>query len=245
MKDAGVLPGIRVDKGTVELDGTNGETITQGLDGLAVRCKRYYNAGVRFAKWRMVLKIGPNEPFELAIKENVISVGRYAMICQKNGLLPLIEPQICVHGNHDIKMCAAVTQRALRACLKALEDRNVDLKRTIWKLSMVIPGSESDKVALSHGVAAEHTIHALQQTLPLAVPGVIFLGGCQTEEEATINLNAINQRKGKSPWTLSFSFGRALQHSALRAWLGKAENVQKAREVFVTRCKANSQASLG
>ncbi|XP_047163962.1 fructose-bisphosphate aldolase 3, chloroplastic-like isoform X2 [Vigna umbellata] len=243
LTEAGVLPGIKVDKGTVELAGTDGETTTQGLDGLGQRCAKYYEAGARFAKWRAVLKIGPNEPSELSIHENAYGLARYAVICQENGLVPIVEPEILVDGPHDIHKCAAVTERVLAACYKALNDHHVLLEGTLLKPNMVTPGSKSAKVAPE--VVAEHTVRALQRTVPAAVPAVVFLSGGQSEEEATLNLNAINLVKGKKPWTLSFSFGRALQQSTLKAWSGKDENVKKAQEALLVRAKANSEATLG
>ncbi|XP_061340214.1 fructose-bisphosphate aldolase 6, cytosolic [Gastrolobium bilobum] len=243
MKEGGVLPGIKVDKGTVELAGTNGETTTQGLDGLGQRCQKYYEAGARFAKWRAVLKIGPSEPSELAIHENAYGLARYAVICQENGLVPIVEPEILVDGPHDINKCAEVTERVLAACYKALNDHHVLLEGTLLKPNMVTPGSESPKVAPE--VIAEYTVRALQRTVPAAVPAVVFLSGGQSEEQATLNLNAMNKFKGKKPWSLSFSFGRALQQSTLKTWAGKDENIKKAQDAFITRCKANSQATLG
>jgi fructose-bisphosphate aldolase class I len=243
LNEAGVLPGIKVDKGTVELAGTDGETTTQGLDGLGARCAKYYEAGARFAKWRAVLKIGPNEPSEHSIHENAYGLARYAVICQENGLVPIVEPEILVDGPHDIQKCAAVTERVLAACYKALSDHHVLLEGTLLKPNMVTPGSDSPKVAPE--VVAEHTVRALQRTVPAAVPAVVFLSGGQSEEEASVNLNAINQVKGKKPWTLSFSFGRALQQSTLKAWSGKEENVKAAQDALLTRAKANSEATLG
>uniref|UniRef100_A0A2P2K496 Fructose-bisphosphate aldolase n=1 Tax=Rhizophora mucronata TaxID=61149 RepID=A0A2P2K496_RHIMU len=243
LKENGVLPGIKVDKGTVELPGTNGETTTQGLDGLADRCKKYYEAGARFAKWRAVLKIGFTEPSQLAINENANGLARYAIICQQNGLVPIVEPEILVDGPHDINKCAAVTERVLAACYKALNDHHVLLEGTLLKPNMVTPGSESPKVAPE--VIAEFTLRALQRTVPAAVPAIVFLSGGQSEEEATLNLNAMNKLKTKKPWSLSFSFGRALQQSTLKAWAGKEENVKKAQGAFHIRCKANSEATLG
>ncbi|KAM0996775.1 hypothetical protein ACFX13_006779 [Malus domestica] len=243
LKDGGVLPGIKVDKGTVELAGTNGETTTQGLDGLAQRCQQYYEAGARFAKWRAVLKIGPNEPTQLAIHENANGLARYAVICQENGLVPIVEPEILVDGFHDIERCADVTERVLAACYKALNDHHVLLEGTLLKPNMVTPGSDAKKV--SPEVVSYHTLRALQRTMPPAVPAVVFLSGGQSEEEATLNLNAMNKLNTKKPWSLSFSFGRALQQSTLKAWAGKDENVEKARAAFLARCKANSEATLG
>ncbi|XP_028789986.1 fructose-bisphosphate aldolase 8, cytosolic [Neltuma alba] len=243
LKEGGVLPGIKVDKGTVELAGTNGETTTQGLDGLAQRCQKYYEAGARFAKWRAVLKIGPNEPSELAIHENAYGLARYAVLCQENGLVPIVEPEILVDGPHDINKCAAVTERVLAAVYKALNDHHVLLEGTLLKPNMVTPGSDAPKVAPE--VIAEYTVRALQRTVPAAVPAIVFLSGGQSEEEATLNLNAMNKLKGKKPWSLSFSFGRALQQSTLKAWAGKDENIPKAQAALLSRCKANSQATLG
>ncbi|XP_023529057.1 fructose-bisphosphate aldolase 6, cytosolic-like [Cucurbita pepo subsp. pepo] len=241
--EGGVLPGIKVDKGTVELAGTNGETTTQGLDGLAQRCQKYYQAGARFAKWRAVLKIGPTEPSQLSINENAYGLARYAAICQENGLVPIVEPEILVDGPHSIEKCAEVTERVLAACYKALNDHHVLLEGTLLKPNMVTPGSDAAKVAPE--VIAEYTVRALQRTVPPAVPAIVFLSGGQSEEEATVNLNAMNNVKGKKPWSLSFSFGRALQQSTLKAWAGKESNVVKARAAFLTRCKANSEATLG
>ncbi|KAL6141811.1 hypothetical protein ACLB2K_060097 [Fragaria x ananassa] len=243
LKEGGVLPGIKVDKGVVELAGTNGETTTQGLDGLGARCAKYYEAGARFAKWRAVLKIGPNEPSQLSINENANGLARYAIICQENGLVPIVEPEILVDGPHSIDKCADVTERVLAACYKALNDHHVLLEGTLLKPNMVTPGSEAKKA--SPEVIAEYTVRALQRTTPAAVPAVVFLSGGQSEEEATLNLNAMNQLKGKKPWTLSFSFGRALQASTLKAWSGKKENVKAAQEALLTRAKANSEATLG
>jgi fructose-bisphosphate aldolase class I len=243
LKEGGVLPGIKVDKGTVELAGTNGETTTQGLDDLGKRCAEYYKAGARFAKWRAVLKIGANEPSQLAINENANGLARYAIICQENGLVPIVEPEILVDGPHDINKCADVTERVLAACYKALNDHHVLLEGTLLKPNMVTPGSDAPKVAPE--VIAEYTVRALQRTMPSAVPAVVFLSGGQSEEEATVNLNAMNKLQTKKPWALTFSFGRALQSSTLKAWAGKDENIQKAQAAFFTRCKANSEATIG
>ncbi|OIW02924.1 hypothetical protein TanjilG_29700 [Lupinus angustifolius] len=238
-----LIPGIKVDKGVVELAGTNGETTTQGFDSLGARCQQYYKAGARFAKWRAVLKIGPNEPSELSIQQNAQGLARYAIICQENGLVPIVEPEILTDGSHDIAKNAAVTETVLAAVYKALNDQHVLLEGTLLKPNMVTPGSDSPKVAAE--VIAEHTVRTLRRTVPAAVPGVVFLSGGQSEEEATLNLNAMNKLEVLKPWTLSFSFGRALQSSTLKTWAGKKENVAKAQEGFLARCKANSEATLG
>jgi fructose-bisphosphate aldolase, class I len=239
----GVLPGIKVDSGTIEVAGTNGETTTQGHDGLAKRCQKYYEAGARFAKWRAVLKISATEPSQLAIDLNAQGLARYAIICQENGLVPIVEPEILVDGPHDIDRCAYVTEVVLAACYKALNDHRVLLEGTLLKPNMVTPGSDASKVA--HEVIAEYTVRSLQRTVPPAVPAIVFLSGGQSEEEATQNLNAMNKLQGKKPWSLTFSFGRALQQSTLKTWAGKVENVEKARAAFLARCKANSEATLG
>ncbi|GKU98320.1 hypothetical protein SLEP1_g11339 [Rubroshorea leprosula] len=244
MKEGGVLPGIKVDAGTIVLPGTTGETTTQGLDNLGQRCAKYYEAGARFAKWRAVLKISSNEPSELAIHENAYGLARYAAICQENGLVPIVEPEILVDGPHDINKCAEVTERVLAACYKALNDHHVMLEGTLLKPNMVTPGSDAPKVPSE--VIAEYTVRALLRTVPPAVPAIVFLSGGQSEEEATVNLNAMNKLfKDKKPWSLSFSFGRALQQSTLKTWAGKDENIVKAQSAFLTRCKANSEATLG
>ncbi|KAK4396479.1 Fructose-bisphosphate aldolase 6, cytosolic [Sesamum angolense] len=234
--------GIKVDKGTVELAGTNGETTTQGLDGLAQRCQQYYAAGARFAKWRAVLKIGPNEPSQLAINENANGLARYAIICQENGLVPIVEPEILVDGPHSIDKCADVTERVLAACYKALNDHHVLLEGTLLKPNMVTPGSEAPKVAPE--VIAEYTVRALQRTMPAAVPAVVFLSGGQSEEEATVNLNAMNKLKTKKPWSLSFSFGRALQQSTLKAWSGKRKMSQRLRLLSLQGARATPKQPL-
>jgi fructose-bisphosphate aldolase class I len=243
LKEGGVLPGIKVDKGTIEVVGTDKETTTQGHDDLGKRCAKYYEAGARFAKWRAVLKIGPNEPSQLAIDLNAQGLARYAIICQENGLVPIVEPEILVDGPHDIERCAYVTEMVLAACYKALNEHHVLLEGTLLKPNMVTPGSDSKKVTPE--VIAKYTVCALQRTVPAAVPAIVFLSGGQSEEQATLNLNAMNQLNTKKPWALSFSFGRALQASTLKAWAGKEENIENARAVFLTRCKANSEATLG
>ncbi|XWS09605.1 hypothetical protein CRYUN_Cryun39dG0004000 [Craigia yunnanensis] len=243
LQENNVIPGIKVDKGTVEIAGTNGETTTQGFDSLGARCQKYYKAGARFGKWRAVLKIGLNEPSELSIQQNALGLARYAIICQENGLVPIVEPEVLADGPHDIKKCAAVTETVLAAVYKALNDHHVILEGTLLKPNMVSPGSDSPKV--SPQVIAEYTVAALRRTVPPAVPGIVFLSGGQSEEEATLNLDAMNKLDLLKPWTLSFSFGRALQQSTLKTWAGKKENIAKAQEAFLLRCKANSDATIG
>eukprot|EP00246_Nothoceros_aenigmaticus_P005721 TRINITY_DN17993_c0_g1_i1.p1 TRINITY_DN17993_c0_g1~~TRINITY_DN17993_c0_g1_i1.p1 ORF type:complete len:367 (+),score=61.77 TRINITY_DN17993_c0_g1_i1:25-1101(+) len=243
LNDAGVIPGIKVDLGVVNLAGTNGETTTQGHDGLAERAAKYYKAGARFAKWRAVLKIGPTEPSQLCIDLNAQGLARYAIISQENGLVPIVEPEILVDGTHDIKKSQEVTERVLAATYKALNEHHVLLEGTLLKPNMVTPGSESKKVEPE--TIAKATVQALQRTVPPAVPGIVFLSGGQSEEEATLNLNAMIKLDTVKPWVLSFSFGRALQQSTLKTWAGKAENLPAAQKAFLVRCKANSEATLG
>ncbi|KAL6780827.1 FBA6 [Auxenochlorella protothecoides x Auxenochlorella symbiontica] len=244
LKDLGMIPGIKVDAGVVPLPGTDGETETQGLDNLGKRCAKYYQQGARFAKWRAVLKIGAKEPSELSIHQNAYGLARYAVICQENGLVPIVEPEILSDGSHGIEVCAAITERVLGAVYKALNDHHVLLEGTLLKPNMVLPGAEGPKVDVR--TAAWLTVRTLSRTVPPAVPGIVFLSGGQSEEEATAHLVAMNQVTDlPKPWALSFSFGRALQSSTLKAWGGKAENVKAAQEAFIARASANGQATLG
>ena len=244
LKAADILPGIKVDKGVVALGGTDDETTTQGLDDLGKRCAKYYEAGARFAKWRAVLKISDIAPSELAIHENAYGLARYAAICQENGLVPIVEPEILTDGPHSIEKCQAVTEAVLAAVYKALADHHVLLEGTLLKPNMVTPGSEAPPV--SPGEVAAATVRALSRTVPSAVPGVVFLSGGQSEEDASVNLSAMNALQGiAKPWALTFSYGRALQASALKAWGGKADQLAAGAAAFMARAKANGEASLG
>ncbi|GBG91053.1 hypothetical protein CBR_g51787 [Chara braunii] len=243
LKEADVVPGIKVDTGVAALAGTNGETTTQGHDGLGARCAKYYQQGARFAKWRAVLKIADGCPSPLAVQSNADGLARYASICQENGLVPIVEPEILIDGSHDIEKSAAVTEKVLAAVYKSLSDHHVLLEGTLLKPNMVTPGSDAAKVAPE--VVGKYTVRTLQRTVPAAVPGIMFLSGGQSEEEATLNLNAMNALEATKPWTLSFSYGRALQASTLKAWGGKVENLEAAQKAFFTRAKANGEATLG
>ena len=244
LKAADILPGIKVDKGVVALGGTDDETTTQGLDDLGKRCAKYYEAGARFAKWRAVLKISDIAPSELAIHENAYGLARYAAICQENGLVPIVEPEILTDGPHSIEKCQAVTEAVLAAVYKALADHHVLLEGTLLKPNMVTPGSEAPPV--SPGEVAAATVRALSRTVPSAVPGVVFLSGGQSEEDASVNLSAMNALQGiAKPWALTFSYGRALQASALKAWGGKADQLAAGAAAFMARAKANGEASRG
>ncbi|XP_035690538.1 fructose-bisphosphate aldolase A-like isoform X4 [Branchiostoma floridae] len=241
LQDQGIIPGIKVDKGVVPLAGTVGEGTTQGLDGLAERCAQYYKDGCRFAKWRCVLKIGPTTPSPLAILENANVLARYATICQANGLVPIVEPEILPDGDHDLERSQYVTEKVLSATYKALMDHNIYLEGTLLKPNMCTPGQSCTKRYTPQQIA-EATVTALSRTVPAAVPGIVFLSGGQSEEDASVNLNAINQFQGKKPWKLTFSYGRALQASALKAWAGKGDQIKAGQAAFLGRAKANGLA---
>ena len=238
-----VIPGIKVDKGVAALPGTDGETETQGLDGLGDRCAKYYAAGARFAKWRAVLKIGALEPSELSIRQNAYGLARYAAICQQNGLVPIVEPEILSDGSHGVEACAAATERVLAAVFKALSDHHVLLEGALLKPNMVLPGAQAAPVDPRQ--VAKLTVQALRRTVPAAVPGIMFLSGGQSEEQATAHLNEMNKLEVGGLWSLSFSFGRALQASVLKAWQGKPENKEAAQAVFLSRAQKNGAANLG
>jgi len=239
-----IIPGIKVDKGVVPLAGTLGEGTTQGLDDLAARCAQYYAGGCRFAKWRCVLNIGPHIPSHLAMLENANVLARYASICQANGLVPIVEPEVLCDGDHDLERCQKVTEQTLAYTYKALADHHVYLEGTLLKPNMVTPGQSCSKKATPQEIARA-TVTALQRTVPAAVPGIVFLSGGQSEVDASVNLNAINQYKGKKPWALTFSYGRALQASVLKSWGGKDDKLKEGQKTFFTRARANGLASLG
>lgn len=246
LNELGVFPGIKVDKGLVNIPGTEDETATQGLDGLAGRLKEYYKAGARFAKWRATIKISNTCPSELAIQETAHSLARYAAICQSEGIVPIVEPETLMDGNHTLARCVEVTERVLAAVYKALNDHRVFLEGTLLKPNMCTPGhSNPEYKTTTPEQIAQATLTVLLRTVPPAVPGIVFLSGGQSEEEATLNLNAMNAMNSKKPWQLSFSYGRALQASVLDTWKGKQENFKAAQDVFVKLAKNNSEAQLG
>lgn len=244
LKAKGIIPGIKVDTGVVDLMGTENECTTQGLDDLGKRCAQYKKDGCHFAKWRCVLKININTPSYGAIQENANVLARYATICQMNGIVPIVEPEILPDGDHDIVRCQKVTEVVLAFVYKALSDHHVFLEGTLLKPNMVT-GGMSHKVRFSPEEVGRATAVALSRTVPAAVPGITFLSGGQSEEEASINLNAVNKCEGKKPWALTFSFGRALQASVLKTWAGKDANVAAAQAELLKRAQANSLASLG
>jgi len=247
LKKKDVVIGIKVDKGVKNLFGTEGETVTIGIDDLDTRCKKFYEKGARFAKWRAVLDIkGGSIPSENAIQQNAYTLARYASICQENRLVPIIEPEVLMDGDHDIYTAALVTRRVLAAVYYQCHLQNVLLEGTLLKPNMVLPGFKySDRKSVSSIEIGRNTIRVLQNCVPPSVAGIVFLSGGQSEEEATVNLNACNLVKGEKPWKVSFSYGRALQKSGLNAWKGKKENTKAAQEAWLTRAKANWEAAQG
>jgi len=239
-----IIPGIKVDKGVVDLMGSENECTTQGLDDLAQRCAQYKKDGCHFAKWRCVLKIGKNTPSYQAILENANVLARYASICQANRIVPIVEPEVLPDGDHDLDRAQKVTETVLAAVYKALNDHHVYLEGTLLKPNMVTPGQSCPKKATAQEIACA-TVTALNRTVPAAVAGITFLSGGQSEEEASVNLDAINKFNGKKPWPLTFSYGRALQASVLRAWGGKNENVGAGQAELLKRAKANALACQG
>ncbi|KAG5346220.1 ALF aldolase, partial [Acromyrmex charruanus] len=244
LKQRNIIPGIKVDTGIVPLFGTNDECTTQGLDDLQARCIQYKKDGCHFAKWRCVLKITKDTPSKLAIMENANVLARYASICQSARIVPIVEPEILPDGDHDLARCQQVTEEVLAAVYKALSDHHVYLEGTLLKPNMVTPGQSCPTRATPQEIGAA-TVTALLRTVPPAVPGVTFLSGGQSEEEASVNLDAINKYPAKKPWALTFSYGRALQASVLRAWQGKVDKIAAGQEELLKRAKANSAASQG
>ena len=239
----GALPGIKVDNGAKPLPFCPGETVTEGLDGLAGRIKEYVGLGARFAKWRAVYDIGPRMPSYAAINANAHALARYAALCVEGGLVPIVEPEVLMDGAHDIETCEAVTEWVLKEVYQQLYYANVPLEKTILKPNMVISGKKCPQQA-SREEVAERTVKVLKRCVPPAVPGIAFLSGGQSDEDATAHLSLMNQL-GPLPWRLSFSYGRALQAAALKAWGGKPENVAAGQRAFTHRARMNGAASLG
>ncbi len=240
---AGAIPGIKVDKGPKPLPFTDGETVTEGLDGLAARVKEYYGLGARFAKWRAVIDIGGDKPSYNAIHANAQALARYAAICQDGGLVPMVEPEVLMDGDHDIDTCMTATEWVLKEVYQELFIARVKLEGTILKPNMVLSGKKCPKQA-SREEVAEKTLIVLKRCVPPAVPGIAFLSGGQSEEEATAHLQLMNAA-GPLPWRLTFSYGRALQSAALKAWAGKAANVAAAQKAFAHRAQMNALATSG
>jgi fructose-bisphosphate aldolase class I len=241
----GILPGIKVDTGAKDLAFCPGEKVTEGLDNLAKRCTEYVRMGAKFAKWRAVITIGPDLPSATCIAANAHALARYAAICQAAGLVPIVEPEVLMDGDHTVERCEEVTEWTLNAVYEALYVNRVSLERSLLKPSMVISGKECPAQA-GVGEVAERTVRILKRTVPAAVAGVVFLSGGQSDELATAHLNAMNKHyAGEVPWPLSFSYGRALQQPSLKAWKGALANVAAAQAALLHRSRMNGLARAG
>lgn len=246
LKSLGIIPGVKVDKGFTKMMGSPVETHTEGLDGLGQRCKDFYSRGVRFAKWRSPIHISARTPTETAIRIECDGLARYAAVCQEHGLMPIVEPDVVMDGAHSIEVSAVVTKQVLIQTFASLDRHNVDVEGIVIKTNMVRPGADSGAPEDAAVVGAA-TVKVFGSALPASLPGLVFLSGGMSEEFATAALAAINadQSRSKLPWPLTFSYGRALQHSARVVWLGKAENYEKAQAALLERARINSEASLG
>ena len=243
LTELGVIPGIKVDKGAHPLPGSDGEKITEGLDGLDSRLKEYFNLGARFSKWRAVITIGESLPSSTCVTANAHALARYAALCQENGLVPIVEPEILMDGSHTIEDSFIITEEVLHSTFYELYAQDVLLEGMVLKPNMVLSGYECSEKASVEDVA-ELTVIVLKRCVPSAVPGIAFLSGGQSDEDATAHLNAMNQILGEnSPWNLTYSYGRALQAPALKAWGGKEEHVSVAQDAFYKRAKLNSRAT--
>lgn len=244
MKKHGIIPGIKVDKGTVPLAGYPGEVVTEGLDGLRERLAEYVKLGAQFAKWRAVIRISEDSPSSTAIEANTHALARYAALVQEAGLVPMVEPEVLMDGDHSIEVSYDVHEAVLRSLFNALYEHNVLLEGTILKVSMAMPGKDADEKASIEEVA-EATVRVLKTTVPATLPGIVFLSGGQTDEESTAHLNAMN-RMGPHPWPLSFSYGRAMQQAALKLWSKDMKTYYaEAQKVVHARAKDNGLAALG
>jgi len=239
----GIMPGIKVDKGPVDIPGFPGEVVTEGLDGLRGRLKEYKELGAKFAKWRAVITIGDGIPTYTCLKANAHALARYAALCQEAVIVPIVEPEVLLDGNHSIERCQDVSEDTLRVTFAQLAEHRVYLEGMILKPSMVVSGKDNARQAGVEEVA-ERTIRCLKRTVPAAVPGIAFLSGGQSAVSATEHLNAMN-KMGPLPWQVSFSYARALQDPALKAWKGEAANVAEAQKIFYHRAKMNSAARSG
>ncbi len=239
----GVVPGIKVDHGLADLN-ENGEQYTKGLDGLGNLLEKYKKTGARFAKWRAVYNISKNTPSQESIKRNAKDLAKYAKICQQHGFVPIVEPEVLIDGTHSIEKCHEVTEKVLKEVFDALRRENISIDCTILKPSMVISGEQAENRANVDEVV-KRTVEVLKKTVPSELPSINFLSGGQTPEEATSHLNRMHTLGEDLSWYLSFSYARALQEPALKAWKGKEENLQAAQEAFIKRAKLNSLATMG
>jgi fructose-bisphosphate aldolase class I len=242
LKKNGIIPGIKVDAGAQDMALHPGEKVTEGLDGLRGRLAEYFKLGARFAKWRAVITIGENIPSTACVRANAHALARYSALCQEASIVPIVEPEVLLDGSHSAERSEAVHEDTLEALFHELERHGVSLEHLILKASMVVSGKENPKQAGVQEVA-ERTLRVLKRTVPAALPGVVFLSGGQTDENATAHLDAMN-RSG-APWPLTFSYSRALQAVALKAWRGAAANVPAAQKAFQHRARMNSLASRG
>jgi Fructose-1,6-bisphosphate aldolase len=243
LTDQGVIPGIKVDKGTHPLSGAPGELVTEGLDGLRERLVEYRGLGARFAKWRAVITIGDGIPSPYCLDVNAHALARYAALCQDVDIVPIVEPEVLMDGAHTIERCEEVTTDTLHALFAALSDQRVVLEGTLLKPNMVLSGKEC-KVQASVDAVAEATIACFRQTVPAAIPGIVFLSGGQSDEVATAHLDAMN-RRGPHPWELSFSYGRALQAPAIKAWGGSDDRAAAGQAALLKRARLNGAARFG
>ncbi len=243
IEQAGAIPGIKVDEGAKPLPFCPGETVTMGLDGLPKRLPKYYEQGARFAKWRAVIDIGKGIPSHNCIKANAHALARYAALCQEAQIVPIVEPEVLIDGDHDIDRCFSVTERVLKTVFNELFDARVMLEGMVLKPNMIIPGKRCAKKASVEEIA-EKTVTVLKICVPALVPGIAFLSGGQSDEEATAHLDAMN-KIGNLPWKLTFSYGRALQHAPQTTWKGKSENIAAAQRAFSHRARMNGLAALG
>ena len=249
IQDAGIIPGIKVDKGAKPLAGHPDETVTEGLDGLRERLEEYAELGARFTKWRAVYRIGEVIPSPACITTNAHALGRFAALSQEAGLVPIVEPEVLMDGDHDIDYCDEVSEETLRTVFAELAVQEVLLEGMLLKPNMVLSGTDWPEQAGVEEVAAR-TLRCLRRAVPAAVPGMVFLSGGQSDEAATLHLDAMNKLAGRAsaepaPWRLSFSYGRALQAAPLKAWAGDAENTAAAQAALMERAKANGAATLG
>jgi fructose-bisphosphate aldolase, class I len=243
LEKAGVIPGIKVDTGAKPLAHFDGETVTEGLDGLRERLAEYGELGARFAKWRATYFIGDGRPTDFAVLANGHAMARYAALCQEAGIVPIVEPETLMDGDHDIAACEDATGRALHALYAQMADHRVDLAGTLLKVNMVVPGKGA-ATQVDDATIAEATLRTLRAHVPAEVPGIVFLSGGMSDEEATSRLNEINRPSG-APWQISFSYGRALQQGPLKAWGGDASNVEAAQAALAHRARMNGLARDG
>ena len=243
LNSIGILPGIKVDKGAKDFSCHPGEKVTEGLDGLGDRLSDYYAKGAKFCKWRAVITIGDNIPSDACIESNMNALARYASLCQENNLVPIVEPEVLINGDHSIETCNEVTRRSLKSLFNNLDMLNVHLPGTVLKPSMVISGQENQSRA-DRNTVASMTLECLQDCVPELTAGIAFLSGGQTDEEAETHLNIINNQTNL-PWRVTFSYARAIQAAALAAWGGNDENIKKSQEILFDRASKCSMASVG